>query len=229
MNEVLQQPPKEQAMQMQPTQTKGDQTEAGKQNTILASRSGEEATGEKSEESIQESEQKPRAPEEYVAFSVPEDIKLEGEDLIDFKSFAKEQDLTQEQAQKVLDFAGPKIKAMIEQPYREWNELQGKWQAEVKSDPEIGGTKYEQSVKEAGNVFVAGESNPFVKSDGEARSLREALNTTGAGNNPAIVRLFVKMGRLLAEPAHLRGKPAPQSRQDAILNSLYPTMGEGSS
>ena len=131
-SEVLQQPSKEQAIQTQLTQTEGDQTDPGKQNTILASGSGEESTGEKSEESVPESEQKQRAPEEYVDFTVPEDLKLEGEDLIDFKSFAKEQDLTQEQAQKVLDFAGPKIKAMIEQPYRAWNELQGKWQAEVK-------------------------------------------------------------------------------------------------
>jgi hypothetical protein len=47
----------------------------------------------------------------------------EGHDLDEFKSFAKEQDLTQEQAQKVLDFAGPKIKEMIEQPYKAWKDL----------------------------------------------------------------------------------------------------------
>ena len=195
--------------------------------SIFAGKMGEDESGGKSEELSEESKQEPRAPEEYDEFNVPDFFKLEGQELTDFKSFAKEQDLTQEQAQKVLDFAGPKIKAMIEQPYRAWNELQIKWQGEVKSDPEIGGTKFEQSVKEAGNVFVPSEWNPFVTSVAEAKSLREALNATGAGNNPAMVRLFVKMGRLLAEPMHLTGKPALQRRQDSLLNSMYPTMGDG--
>ena len=224
---VLEQASAEQANSPQQTQTEGGGTGAAEKTGIAAEKSSESESGEKGEKSLKESEKRQGAPEEYGEFTVPEVFKLEGQDLTDFKSFAKEQDLTQEQAQKVLDFAGPKLHAMVEQPYKAWNELQAKWQAEVKSDPEIGGTKYEQSVKEAGNVFVPGESNPFVGSDGEAVSLREALNATGAGNNPAIVKLFVKMGRLLAEPGHLRGKPVSQSRQDALLNSLYPTMGEG--
>lgn len=215
--------------QKTPTQSR----ETTKQSETQKAATGQESsilTGKEPEEQAEQKKEEPkpevRAPEEYADFTVPDAFKLEGQDLTDFKSFAKEQDLSQEQAQKVLDFAGPKIKQMIEQPYKAWNEIQSRWQAEVKADPEIGGTKYEQSVKEAGNVFVPGESNPFIKSDVEAKSLREALKATGAGNNPAIVRLFVKMGRLLAEPENLTGKPAPHSRQEALLNSMYPTMND---
>jgi len=208
-----------------PTQSEAEKVEAGKQKSLLTGDKPEEPGEQKAEQATPER----RAPEEYADFKFPDAFKLENQDLTEFKSFAKEQDLTQEQAQKVLDFAGPKIRQMIEQPYKAWNDLQTKWQEEVRTDPEIGGTKYEQSVKEAGNVFVAGEANPFVKTDTEVRALREALNTTGAGNNPAIVKLFVKMGRLLAEPEHLSGKPAPQARQDSLLNSMYPTMTEAGS
>ena len=147
----------------------------------------------------------------------------------DFKSFAKEQGLTQEQAQKVLDFGGVKIKEMIEAPYKTWRETQEKWQAEVKADPEIGGTKFEQSIKDSALVFEPNESNPFVGSAEEAKALREALNTTGAGNNPAVVKLFVKMGKLLAEPGTFTGKPTAVDKQGDILAKMYPTMSEGSS
>lgn len=227
-SELVQTQATEQAVQAQSRERTGqneaEKAAAGQQSSILTGDKPEEQAEQKTEEGKPAPGETRGALGEYANFKVPDAFKLEGQDLTDFKSFAKEQDLTQEQAQKVLDFAGPKIKAMIEQPYKAWNELQTKWQEEVKVDREIGGTKYEQSVKEAGNVFMPSESNPFVKSDAEANALREALNATGAGNNPAIVRLFVKMGRLLAEPGHFTGKPAPQSRQDALLNSMYPTM-----
>ncbi len=171
----------------------------------------------------------PRAPEEYSQFTVPEGLAMDEAQTADFKSFAKEQGLTQEQAQKVLDFGGVKIKEMIEAPYKTWRETQEKWQAEVKADPEIGGTKFEQSIKDSALVFEPNESNPFVGSAEEAKALREALNTTGAGNNPAVVKLFVKMGKLLAEPGTFTGKPTAVDKQGDILAKMYPTMSEGSS
>ncbi len=169
-------------------------------------------------------EPKPKAPEEYSEFSVPEGTTLDEQTGTEFKVIAKELDLTQEQAQKLLDFGGDKLRAQIEAPYKLWAETQAKWQAEVKADPEIGGTKYEQSIKDAAQVFAPGESNPFVKSDAEAKALREALNMTGAGNNPAIVKLFVKMGAMLKEPGSLTGGPVKDS-QSTLLSKMYPTMG----
>jgi len=167
-----------------------------------------------------------RAPEEYTDFSLPTGIQMDEAQTTEFKSFAKEQDLTQEQAQKVLEFGAEKIKALTEAPYKEWSDTQKKWQAEVKADPDIGGTKYEESVKTAALVFIPGESNPFVKTGEEAAALRQALNTTGAGNNPAMVKFFVNIGRLLAEPGPLAGKPPALDKQGDLLAKMYPTMSE---
>ncbi len=204
-----------------------DSATAETQTSVLGRETSIEQQAEKTEEKGEEAKPSPRAPQEYSDFSPPEGMKLEGQDMSDFKAFARDQDLTQEQAQKVLEYAGPKFKAMLDAPLRAWSDLQTQWQDQVKSDPEIGGTKFEQSVKEANNVFLPGETNPFVKTQGQAQKLRQALNATGAGNNPEIVRLFVKMGRYLAEPAHLTGKPTPQNKQESLLNSMYPTMSEG--
>ena len=166
------------------------------------------------------------APEQYADFTLPEGVQLGEAGLAEFKSFAKEQDLTQEQAQKVLEFGAAQFREKLNGPYHEWSEMQRRWQAEVKADPDIGGTKFEQSIKDAALVFVPGESNPFVGSADEAKALREALNATGAGNNPAMVKLFVKMGRLLAEPGPMSGKPTAVDKQGDLLARMYPTMTE---
>ncbi|HYA40880.1 MAG TPA: hypothetical protein VEF34_06230 [Syntrophobacteraceae bacterium] len=174
----------------------------------------------------EDGEQAGRAPEQYADFTLPEGVTMDEAQTSEFKSFAKEQDLTQEQAQKVLEFGAAKIKDLTEAPYKAWSDMQTKWQAECKADPDIGGTKFEQSIKDAALVFTPGESNPFVGSADEAKALREALSATGAGNNPAIVRLFVQMGRLLAEPGPLTGKPAATDKQGDLLAKMYPTMSE---
>jgi hypothetical protein len=169
----------------------------------------------------------PKAPAEYAEFTLPEGTTLDEQSATEFKGLAKELDLTQEQAQKLLDFGGGKIRAQVEAPYKLWAETQTKWQAEVKADPEIGGTKYESSIAAASQVFVPGESNPFVKDAKEATALKEALNMTGAGNNPAIVKMFVKMGNLLKEPGSLTGNPVKDTGAK-LLENMYPTMTEGS-
>lgn len=198
------------------TEIEGQKTEDGKSQT---------KPEEKGEEKAEDKKPEPKAPEEYGEFTIPEGTTLDEQTATEFKGLAKELDLTQEQAQKLLDFGGGKLQAQIEAPYKLWAETQAKWQAEVKADPEIGGTKFEQSIKDAAQVFVPGESNPFVKTDAEAKSLREALNMTGAGNNPAIVKLFVKIGTLLKESGPLSGGPVKDSA-DTLLAKMYPTMTE---
>ncbi len=173
-------------------------------------------------------EPKPKAPEEYAEFAIPEGTALDEQTATEFKGLAKELDLTQEQAQKLLDFGGGKLRTQIEAPYKLWAKTQADWQAEVKADPELGGTKFQDTRKSAAQVFVPGESNPFVKNEAEAQSLRDALNMTGAGNNPAMVRFFARIGKLLAEPGPLTGGPVKDTA-DTLLAKMYPTMSEGSS
>jgi hypothetical protein len=165
------------------------------------------------------------APEAYADFTLPEGTTLDEQSATEFKGLAKELDLTQEQAQKLLDFGGAKIRAMTDAPYNLWVETQKNWQAEVQADPVIGGTKFEQSIKTANEVFIPSRSNPFVSSPAEAAALRTALSFTGAGNNPDVVKLFVKMGKMLSEPGPMTGNPL-RDTQDSLLAKMYPTMDE---
>jgi hypothetical protein len=164
-----------------------------------------------------------RAPEEYTDFASPEGLKLDEATIGDFKTLAKEMNLSQEQAQKLLEFGGGKLKAQLEAPYQVWRGIQEKWQQEVKADSEIGGVNYDASIRAAGEVFKPGPGNPLVQNEADAQSLRQALNVTGAGNNPAVVKFFVRLGKVLSEPASLMGK-APKGEQADLLRELYPTM-----
>ena len=151
-------------------------------------------------------EQTERKPEvmstkEYGDIRIPElpaGAQLDEGTLNEFAALVREAGLPKEQAQKLLDFGGAKVKAMVEAPYKQWNQQQQDWQAEVKADPEIGGTKFEQSVKDVALIFKPSESNPFCKTAAEADALKKGLMWTGAGNHPAVVKFFVRAARLMA-------------------------------
>ena len=91
-------------------------------------------------------------------------------------------------------------------------DLQTKWVSEIKADPEIGGTRFEASMAQASRAIdrlgVPG--------------LKEALNLTGAGNNPAIVKAFVRLGQMVSEDRFVPGRnaapPAPRSPAETIYD-----------
>jgi hypothetical protein len=175
-----------------------------------------------------------KAPAKYAEFKAPEGAAIDEPTMTEFKAMAKELDLTQEQAQHLLDFGGEKIKALAAAPYKAWSDLQTKWQAEIQADPEIGGTNMETTVASAARVYQLGPDNPFVKSAEEATALKDALNTTGSGNNPAIVRLFSRLGKMLGEPGTVTGAPNPKANEKgegsgAMLDAMYPTMAANKS
>ena len=80
------------------------------------------------------------APEKYE-FQAAEGVELDTEALKEFEPVARELNLTNEQAQKLVD-AYPKILAGVQQRQAEaWQKTTEQWAADVKADKEIGGDK----------------------------------------------------------------------------------------
>lgn len=134
----------------------------------------------------------PEAPLEaivYEPFALPEGMTVEPEQLEQAHALFAESRLPQKQAQRFIDLALAREKAAAERGVKAFHDLQAKWVAEIKADPEIGGERLGAAVASASRVLER------LAIPG----LREALNTTGAGNHPAIVKAFVRIGRLLAE------------------------------
>lgn len=163
------------------------------------------------------------APEAYSDFTIPEDMTVDPKNLEDFKTVAQDLNLTQEQAQKLVDFQAGRLKDMLQAPYRAWHELQRQWTDAVKNDAEIGGNKLADNLAAASRVFTPGDGNPFVRTAAEAKVLKEALIATGAGNNPEIVRLFTRIGIAMSEPGFVRGKAAGVGEK-TTGEIFYPNM-----
>lgn len=137
------------------------------------------------------------APEKYAEFKMPEGAKLDPADFDAFTAMARADNLSQEQAQKYLDLASARMAQMHQNQSQAWqNRVEG-WRQETISDPEIGGANFktnQEHVLRAVNKFgVPG--------------LTELLNS-GVGNNPALFKTFLNIGKAMAESSLKDGSPS---------------------
>lgn len=140
------------------------------------------------------------APESYEPFKAPEGWEIDQALLADFSPTLKELNLTQEQAQKVIDFA-PKLVEQTAQATttKVLDELgmsgrQG-WVDAVKSDKEFGGDKLPENLavaKKAMDAFASPE-------------LRALLIKSGMGNHPEMVRAFYRAGKAISADNYVAG------------------------
>ena len=157
----------------------------------------------------------PDKPIEYEAFKLPEGVEMNAEKLGEFSKIAADAKLPQDVAQKFVDLYSSELKALQEAPMRAWTELQNTWRDQVKNDPEIGGANLDKNLAttKAGLKNLLGEG---------ADAFFAALNVTGAGNNPEIIRGLFKAAQSHAPASPVAGRPASGSKSAG--STLYPTM-----
>jgi len=138
-------------------------------------------------------------------FTLPEGVKLEDKALEEFKSVLGEHRAQPELAQKLLDRHIAEVNRIHEQTQQRqhdvWETTQTQWRDQVKADPEIGGSRFETTI-----TTCAGLVRNYGGSQQEIAELTQALNYTGAGNNPAIIKWIARIGAALKE-----GRPAPSA------------------
>ena len=134
-------------------------------------------------------EVKAGAPEEYVDFTVPEGTEIDKDMIEAFKPVAKELNLTQEQAQKLVDLQVKNREAETEAQREAFKQVRAEWVKEAREDPEIGGAKFEE------NVGVAVKTLRFFGSD----KLIALLETSGLGDHPEVIRVFHSIGSKFGE------------------------------
>lgn len=154
-------------------------------------------------------------PIEYEPFKLPEGLKVDEAKLGDFTKIAAEARIPQEVAQQLVDLYSSEIKQLTEAPMRAWTDLQTSWRNEVINDPEIGGAKLDQNLA----MIKTGLKNLLGEQSGK---FFEALNVTGAGNNPDIVRGLFKAAQPHAPATPVSGKPGGGSKTPGA--TLYPQM-----
>jgi len=169
------------------------------------------------ESETSESETPEGAPDKYEFNAKVADApnELDPEVLTAFGDVAKELNLPQEAAQKVLDKVAPVIQAKqakaIEQTKTEWaNQSQ--------SDQEFGG----ESLAE--NLDVAKASLKAFGTD----ALKSLLTETGLGNHPEVIRFMYRAGKAIGEDSYVgnseganpSGSRIPKDF-NGIANALY--------
>lgn len=139
------------------------------------------------------------APEAYE-FKAPEGAELNPETVSEFSALAKELNLPQAEAQKVLDF-GMKVQqdtiAQVQARMTESVEAQGEaWGNESKADKEFGGDKFDE------NLAVAQKALDQFGSP----ELKTMLVQSKLGNHPEVLRAFVRIGQAISQDGFVPGR-----------------------
>ena len=156
------------------------------------------------------------APDKYEFNSKVADApdELDPEVLTAFGDVAKELNLPQDAAQKVLDKVAPVIQARqakaIEQTKVEWAN-------QSKSDQEFGG----ESLTD--NLDVAKASLDTFGTD----ALKSLLQETGLGNHPEVIRFMYRAGKAISEDSYVGNSQGANAKGgvpkdfNGIANALY--------
>lgn len=155
-------------------------------------------------------EDKPEgAPEEYSDFTVGEDVVLDPEILDEFKAVAKATNLSQEKAQEFVGLAEKLATSWTEKAIEAHNAQRESWRESVKTDPEIGGAKL--------NETLAGAK--AVRDAFGTPELTEVLNTYGLGDHPAVIKFFHNVRGAVSEDFLVKdGKP---NREKSAAELFY--------
>jgi hypothetical protein len=151
-----------------------------------------------------------------LELKLPEGSHLTAEAVEKVAARAKELNLTPEQAQAELQRESDLVKTFVEGEKQKLAKEVTAWVDETRKDTEIGGEKFAQSAEMAKRVVNRFGTDAFKK----------ALNDTGLGNHPELVRVFVRIGRAMTEDQLVvaSGQPtAPRSAADVLYGDTSTT------
>jgi truncated hemoglobin YjbI len=149
------------------------------------------------------------APEKYD-FKAPEGKEYDSAVLDSFSEAAKEANLTQEAAQKLLEKVAPSLASRQQEQVEA---IRNGWLESAKTDKEFGGEKLQENL---------GVARKALESFGSPE-LRKLLDDTGIGNNPEVIRFMFRAGKAISEDSFVSGAPNNKSQANPA-DVLYPTM-----
>ncbi|HCD3973877.1 TPA: peptidase [Enterobacter hormaechei] len=189
------------------TQTQDNATGTDSDKGSETQKTEEELAADKAKAEKAEKDQKQEGAPEKYEFTAGEGVELDSEALKDFEPVARDLNLTNEQAQKLVD-AYPKILAGVQQRQAEaWQKQTEGWAETVKADKEIGGDKLTANLSAAQRAL-----DQFGTPE-----LKEYLNATGLGNHPDLVKTFVKIGKAMSEDGMVDGSNQGQRSAAEVL------------
>ena len=155
----------------------------------------------------------PEQPIEYEDFTLPEGMRPDAESMSQAKEAFKELGLSQEQSQKLVDMNTHILQQALAAKDQQWLDTTDNWAKEVRSDPELGGRNYKNSVARA--------ERALAKFD-QSGELTDFLVTTQAGNNPAFMKFLVGVDKATSEDSFERGGSSGKPKEISDAEAFYP-------
>lgn len=152
------------------------------------------------------------APEKYEFKAAEGQPAFDPQVIDQFSEVAKELNLPQDAAQKVLDKMAPALAAR----QAEFLETaRNQWADQAKADKEFGGDKLTE------NLAVAKKALDQFGTE----ELRTLLNESGLGNHPEVLRLFYRAGKAISEDRFVPGGSGAKAQEGRSAASvLYPNQ-----
>ena len=132
-------------------------------------------------------EEKESGDAEDFSLDNPKDSGLTDADMERIVSYAKEQGLGKDAAEKLVKFQSEAKDNFMVSMQEEHSQRAMQWQQDVRADKELGGQNFEQSVEYAKNAAKKFGSEEFIN----------MLDESGFGNHPEVVRVFSRIGRAM--------------------------------
>lgn len=190
--------------------------------------------GEQAPNTTTEAPKPEDAPADVSKLTLAEGFVLSPEQSTKVSETFTKLNLTQTQAQQLTDLqneimstaAKDIAQQVLDNQIKTWNDMNTKWREEITAPVEKGGMG---SLDDPNSPLSKGLDNLATIIDDQRftpdpKAFREAMNTTGFGNNPAALRTMTMWAKALTESqSHVQGEP-PKSGQRDAAKTIYPNL-----
>lgn len=167
-----------------------------------------------------------KAPETYADFTMPEGRTINKEALGEATTLFRELGLSQESAQKLIDFATKNQISTENAGQTAYNAMREGWRSEVLKDTTLStGTDLKPEVKQSiGRAIdsLGTELGP---------QFRQILDISGLGDNPTVVKAMYEMSKFVTEGRPVvgggpspAGQKSPDAKPPSIASAMFPKL-----
>lgn len=168
--------------------------------------------------------QKSVAPEKYELKAPEGFAELDGALVESFEPLAREMNLTNESAQKLVETMMPKVvERLTAHSTAAWETTLAGWVETAKTDAEIGGEALPQNLQSAQRAldrFASPELRALLDYRSDANP-----NGLGLGNHPELVRVFARIGKAMADDKFVTSNSAagtgPRDPADVLFGQTH--------
>lgn len=172
-----------------------------------------EEDGEAKKDTDSQADTSESAPESYTDFTFPEGTEVNADAVAEASTLFKEMDLSQAQAQKLVDLQSKMQQSEMGKTQEAWVKMTEDWKKESKIDKEFGGALLNESLTKMKLAINAFGNDKF----------KEMLEITGVGNHPEMLRFLVNTGKIVSDDAILSGSNESGASKDAA-KIMFPKM-----